>query len=109
MTPSVTGSVTAGAYAIALNPAAGSVWQAQNSQVDFMHGFVTQLSESDADGSSLMDYQTPREVLPGVWLFTSHRRTIQFSTGEQIVHASILSDIKVNQGLNDSLFTIPTE
>jgi outer membrane lipoprotein-sorting protein len=109
MTPTVTGGGTIGYYAISLNRTAGSVWYNQNAQVDFKHGFVTQLSETDADGSVVMDYQSPMEVLPGVWLFTSHRHTLHFSTGEDIIHESILRDIKVNQSLADSLFTIPTE
>ena len=108
-TCSVTGSGTAGAYAIALNPTTGSGWQAQNAQVDFPRGFVTQLSESDTDMTATMNYSNPMEVMPGVWLFTSHCHTLQFSTGDQIVHESILSDIKVNQGLDDALFNIPTQ
>ena len=106
----ITGSGSCGSYAIALNPATGSVWLAQNAQADFTHGFVTQLTESVGDMTVTMDYLNPMEVSPGVWLFSSHRNTLRFNTtGNQIIHDSILSDIKVNQGLNDDLFNIPTE
>ncbi len=109
MTCSLTNTAESGIQAIALTPATGSVWQAQSAQVDIGRGFVTQLSESDANISVVMDYLNPMEVATGVWMFTGHRHTIQFASGDQIVHESILSSVIVNQGLDDSLFAIPTE
>jgi len=54
------------------------------------------------------NYTNPLEVLPGIWMFTSYNQVLQFSTGGQIEYTVYLSDIAVNQGLNDTLFSIPT-
>jgi len=77
--------------------------------VDYLHGFVSQLSINDTGISAVINYSNPMEVLPGVWLFTSHQHVLQFSSGFQVITQFILTDIQVNQGLNDALFAIPTQ
>ena len=109
MTSSIAGNPMPGTYNVTMTPAAGTIWQPQSMAVDFSHGFVSQLSINDTGISAVINYSNPMEVLPGVWLFTSHSHLLQCSNGFQIITESMLTDIKVNQGLNDSLFAIPTE
>lgn len=109
MNNSIAGNPLPGTFDVAMTPFAGAIWEPQNMRVDFSRGFVSQLSVNDIEISSVMNYSSPMEVLPGVWLFTSHQQVLQFGGGFQIVTESILTDIKVNQGLNDTLFDIPTE
>ncbi len=109
MTSSIAGAPTPGIFDVAMSPTGGSIWQPQTMRVDFSRGFVTQLNINDTDISASINYSNPLEVAPGVWLFTSHHHVLQFSGGFQMITDFILTDIKVNQGLNDSLFTIPTE
>ncbi len=109
MTSSIVGQPTPGTYDVSLAPAAGSIWPQQTMRVDFLHGFATQLGYGDTNVSATSNYSNPLEVAPGVWIFTSHRHTLQFNGGFQLVTESILTEIMVNQGLNDSLFSIPAE
>ena len=55
------------------------------------------------------EYLNPAELMPGHWLYTFHRHTMTFDSGDTIVTESAISNIQVSQGLSDSLFDIPEE
>ena len=109
MTCSISTSNQFGSYRLALAPRAEGAWPTQYVQVDFAHGFVTKLSGINPNISVVMNYENLKEILPGVWMYTSHSRIVHFASDDQIVHNSIISSIQVNQDLPASLFTIPTE
>ena len=56
-----------------------------------------------------VEYLNPIEVFAGRWLFTLHRETIQFTSGDVIVFETILSNVIANQGIDDSLFALPSD
>lgn len=57
----------------------------------------------------MSEYLNPVEALPGRWLFSLHRATMYFASGDQLVIETTLSNIQANPALDDSLFTIPEE
>ncbi|MGA2221538.1 MAG: hypothetical protein ABSH21_07150 [Verrucomicrobiia bacterium] len=96
-------------FDMGLTPQAGVLWPSLNFTTDYRYGFVTQMSGKTADVLMKSEYLYPVEVFTGHWLFTLHRQTLAFDSGEQIVTESTTTGIQVNQGLDDSLFNIPTE
>lgn len=75
--------------------------------MDYTKGIVTRLGLGETGEQVVTEYLNPVEVLPGKWLYTLHRLTIHFPTGDELQTESSLSNIQVNQGLSDALFAIP--
>jgi len=96
-------------YACALYPKTGVDWVMESFQVDIRNGFVTRLSLGESGSDVVTEYLNPVEVLPGRWLFTLHRTTISFPNGEQLQVESTISNIRVNQGLDERLFEVLEE
>jgi outer membrane lipoprotein-sorting protein len=105
----ITSSSQSANFGIQLQTNAGLPWPSQNSQVDYTRGFVTEADEQPADFVATSQYLNPTEVMPGHWLFTVHTHTLSFNSGATIIRQTTISNIVVNQGLNDSRFNIPTQ
>lgn len=106
---SISNSVNSASFNCLQSPKTGVLWPVLNFGTDYTHGFVTQMGGKTADVAMKSEYLNPVEVFPGHWLFTVHRQTLQFDSGEQIVVESTIGNIQVNQGLTDDLFIIPEE
>jgi hypothetical protein len=96
-------------YQCVLQPKAGINWLTQRFQTDFTRGLVTRLEVGEEGERVIVEYLNPVEVLPGKWLFTLHRTTIQFGDGSQLQTESSFTQLQANQGLADDLFAIPEE
>ena len=105
----ITNSPSSAAFNAQITPKTGMVYPAQRFSFDPTHKIVTQLETKVGDVLMRSEYLYPMEVFSGHWLFTLHRHTMLFDSGDQLVIESSLSNIRVNQGLADSLFDIPTE
>jgi hypothetical protein len=106
---SISNSVNSASFNCQLTPVGGLLWPSQNFGVDYTKGLVTEMDGKTADVTMKSEYLNPAEILPGHWMFTFHRHTMTFDSGDTIVVESTYSNIVVNQGLPDSLFTIPDE
>jgi hypothetical protein len=106
MNATITNSSTA-VFDVLLTPKAGTPWPQLHFQVDYAKGFVTEWDSKSADVLIKSEYLKPVELIPGHWLFTIHRHTMQFDSGDKIITESTSTNIKVNQGLPDSAFDIP--
>ena len=105
----ITNSSSSTAFNAQITPKGGMLYPAQSFSFDPKHKIVTQLETKVGDVLMRSEYLFPMEMFAGHWLFTVHRHTMQFDSGDQLVMESSLSNIRVNQGLADSLFDIPTE
>ena len=55
------------------------------------------------------EHLNPIEMIPGRWLFTPHRHTLQFDNSDTVVVEFKMTNILVKQGLADSPFNVPTQ
>jgi outer membrane lipoprotein-sorting protein len=101
--------VNSAIFDLPLVPKVGLHWPAQHTQTDYTKGVVNDLDGQSEDMLIKSEYLNPIEVMPGHWLYTLHRHTMQFDGGGYIVVEFTINNIQVNQGLADSLFDIPTE
>ena len=76
---------------------------------DYTKGTVNESDSDDGNVTLKSEYLNHIEVLPGHWLFTGHRHTMQFDGGDTMVLESTMSNVQVNQGLTDSLFASPAQ
>jgi outer membrane lipoprotein-sorting protein len=106
---SISSSVNSAIFDLPLVPKAGQLWPAQHTQTDYTKGVVNELDGQSEDMLIKSEYLNPVEVMPGRWLYTLHRHTMTFDSGDSVVIESTISNIQVNQGLSDSLFDIPAE
>jgi len=106
---SISNGVASTTFDCSLPAKDGMTWPSQHFGTDFRQGIVTVLDSKVGDMSVKSEYINPVELLPGHWLFTVHRNTKQFDSGESIVIETTINNVLVNQGLSDDLFAIPTE
>ena len=105
----ISNSINSTSLNVGLQPNAGSPWLSQQATVDFTRGIVTTVTTTIGDMNVTVEYLWPVEIIPGRWLFTTNRHTIQFGSGDTVVTETSITNIQANQGLNDSLFAIPME
>ncbi len=107
--PSISTSVNSATFGLGFAPKPNVSWFVEHSTVDHTKGFVTEIDMTVEDVTTTSEYLNPVEILPGKWMFTTHRYTITLSTGDNLVNESTITNLQVNQGLADSLFTFPTQ
>ncbi|HTS18127.1 MAG TPA: Amuc_1099 family pilus-like system protein [Verrucomicrobiae bacterium] len=109
--PAISISSNSATFTCQLAPQAGMLWPSQSFGTDFTKGFVTEFDgqSDDGDVSIKSEYLNPVEVVPGHWMYTFHRHTMTFDSGDTVVVESAMTGITANQGLDDSLFDIPEE
>jgi outer membrane lipoprotein-sorting protein len=105
----ITNSVNSASFDVSLTSTPGKNWPAESFSCDHTKGVVGTNECRGGDMVLRSEYLNPIEVISGHWLFSQHRHTMQFDSGDQIVLETTISNIVANQGLPDSLFNIPTE
>jgi hypothetical protein len=106
---SITSSTNSIACVGGLSPTVAEEWPTLDFVADYTKGLVTEISSRAEDVVIKSEYLNPVEALPGRWLFTLHRHTMTFDSGDVITLESGMSNMQANQGLADSLFDIPTQ
>jgi hypothetical protein len=106
---SITISDNSATFDCALPPKTGVLWPSLGFVTDYRIGVVTQQSGRTEDVEIKSEFLNPIEVFPGKWLFTLHKHTMMFDSGDVIVFESAITNVQANQGLDDSLFYIPSE
>ena len=104
---SITNSPTPAIFDVLLTSKPGGFWPNEKFSYDHTVGVVTKLESRFDDMLLRSEYLNPVEIIPGHWLYTVHRHTMAFDSGDQIVLESTMRNIQVNQGLADILFDIP--
>jgi hypothetical protein len=106
---SITYSHFSATFDCALPPKPGVLWPSLDFTADYRVGVVTEQSGRTEDVEIKSEFLNPIEVFPGKWLFTLHKHTMMFDSGDVIVFESAITNVQANQGLDDSLFYIPSE
>ena len=104
----ISNSVNSAIFDIQLTPKTGSTKSVQHARIAASTGLIRELNVGTTDVVLKSEYLNPTEVIPGHWLHTLHRYTMDFADGDEIVKTTTLTNILVNQGMPDSLFDVPT-
>lgn len=105
----ISNAVNSATFDLLSTPNSNVVSFAEHSVVDHTKGFVSEVDLAAKGVSTKSEYLNPIEVLPGKWMFTTHRCTLHVDSGDEIVVESTMGGLQLNQGLSDALFDIPTQ
>ena len=103
----ITSSALSTTFDVLLTSKPDGFWPNENFSYDHRIGVVMKLESRFDDMLLRSEYLNPVEIITSHWLYTVHRHTMAFDSGDQIILESTMSNIQVNQGLPDVFFNIP--